>query len=294
VRVGPFTVLARRRGARFLLSIAAVAIVLPCFGVDQAVPVSYQQAVKSCVKVRTGYGVGSGVIIDAHHVLTNEHVIEGWSSGEMILPDGSWVDFEVVASDPDLDLAVLRTSSTIGEAASWGSSSLLEAGDEVAAIGYPRNLERVSVTRGIVSAPAQPVNGQDYVQTDAAINPGNSGGPLVDVAGRVVGINTFIMEDSDNMGFAVPSDRARQYIGQVLGSAPPLTGDTPDSAPQDDEPQTPEPNPAPAPDDSSPGDDGSAEESEKSGVSLGDVWCIGSALAVGLVAARFVWVYVRG
>ena len=148
-------------------------------------------------------GQGSGVVIDRQGlVLTNAHVVDGVDRVEVTLADGQQVDGSVLGSDPVTDLAVVRIEPMAGlRAAPLGDSEALEVGDWAIALGTPYGLER-TVTLGIVSSLHRNINSLGFsdkrlelIQTDAAINPGNSGGPLVDIHGKVIGINNFIISN---------------------------------------------------------------------------------------------------
>jgi S1-C subfamily serine protease len=160
--------------------------------------------------------VGSGVILDRDgQVLTNAHVVDGAASLSVTLDSKEKVPARVLGLDPVLDLALLRleTSSALATAR-LGDSSTLKVGEEVVAIGNPIGLDQ-TMTRGIVSALNRILPGisdQPLIQTDAPINPGNSGGPLFDRCGNVIGINTFISEDAQSIGFAVPVNAAKVVL----------------------------------------------------------------------------------
>ena len=155
---------------------------------------------------------GSGVIIDADgFVVTNQHVIEGMTEVKVALGDKREFDAEIILRDPRTDLAILRLKGIKGlPSIELGNSDAIEVGDLVLAIGNPFGVGQ-TVTSGIVSALSRTqISGSDYqlfIQTDAAINPGNSGGALVDVEGRLIGINTAIYSKSggsNGIGFAIP------------------------------------------------------------------------------------------
>jgi S1-C subfamily serine protease len=184
-----------------------------------------------------GMNLGSGVVIDKDrgHIVTNEHVIRG-SDLITVRVGRTEMMGELVGSDPRTDLAVIRVKNSLPMAASWGDSDKLEPGDWVLAIGSPLGLER-TVSAGIVSATSR--NNldlgvsdayQDFLQTDVAINPGNSGGPLVDLRGRVVGINTAISlvtaagGGNQGIGFAIPSGMARPVVEQLIKSGKVVRG----------------------------------------------------------------------
>jgi serine protease Do len=160
--------------------------------------------------------VGSGVVIERDgQVLTNAHVVDGAASLSVTLDSGAKTPARVLGMDTVTDLALLRLEVTTPlPAASLGDSAALRVGDEVVAIGNPMGLEQ-TMTRGIVSGLNRILPGlaeQPMIQTDAPINPGNSGGPLVDRCGAVMGINTFISEEANSIGFALPINAAKAVL----------------------------------------------------------------------------------
>lgn len=173
-------------------------------------------------------GSGSGSIIDKRgYILTNVHVIQGASEIYVSLFDGSQYKAEVVGTDLDSDLAVIKFEPPKNmeiKTIPFGKSEDLKVGQRVIAIGNPFGLER-TMTTGIVSGLGRPIQNsnqriiRNMVQTDAAINPGNSGGPLLDTAGRMIGINTMIKSSSGSsagVGFAVPSETAVRVVADLL------------------------------------------------------------------------------
>jgi Do/DeqQ family serine protease len=171
--------------------------------------------------------LGSGVIVHASGiVVTNTHVIKGGGQTEIriALSDKREFDAKVISQDEKTDIAILRIEGGDGKFATLEleDSDSLEVGDMVLAIGNPFGVGQ-TVTQGIVSALSRSEIGQSeaqvFIQTDAAINPGNSGGALVDMAGRVVGINTAIFSKSGGshgIGFAIPSNMVRLYVDSAL------------------------------------------------------------------------------
>lgn len=166
-------------------------------------------------------GLGSGVIIDAAGIIvTNEHVIRGASEIHVVLADGRQLDAEVIGSDADTDLAVLKVSTKAPlPTAKLGTSSDLMIGESVIAIGSPLGLKK-TVTVGVVSALGRTIRNEDHVfndfiQTDASINPGNSGGPLLNIDGEVIGINSAIIASAQNIGFAIPADKVRRIVQEL-------------------------------------------------------------------------------
>ncbi|MEM7153972.1 MAG: trypsin-like peptidase domain-containing protein [Myxococcota bacterium] len=168
-------------------------------------------------------GLGSGVIIDeAGFILTNNHVVEGAKVLKVRLHDDRELHAELVGTDPKTDLAVIRVRAQGLRAAPLHEGAELRVGQWVLAVGSPFGLTR-TVTAGIVSATGRGSMGitdyGDFIQTDAAINRGNSGGPLIDLRGRVVGINTAIFSPnggSSGIGFAIPSKMARGIKEQLI------------------------------------------------------------------------------
>lgn len=173
-------------------------------------------------------GLGSGVIVavegESSVVLTNNHVIDRSDRFIVKLADGREVEADLVGTDPSTDLAVLRIPVTDVRAAEMADSDALRVGEWVLALGSPLGFDQ-TVTAGIVSAKNRRLNQrasesyEEYIQTDASINPGNSGGPLVDLDGRVVGINTAIASGSGGsvgLGFAVPSRIVSEVLRAIL------------------------------------------------------------------------------
>jgi Do/DeqQ family serine protease len=175
-------------------------------------------------RYRPQASLGSGVVIRADgYVVTNNHVVSG-NVREItaVLSDKRQVDGQIVARDPDTDIAVVRLAARGLPVAAWGDSSKLRVGQWVLAIGSPFQLNQ-TVTLGIVSAVGRTGVGvadyEDFIQTDAAINPGNSGGGLFDAKGDLVGINTAILSQSggyQGVGFAVPSNLARRIADDLI------------------------------------------------------------------------------
>jgi Do/DeqQ family serine protease len=168
-------------------------------------------------------GLGSGVIISADGViLTNSHLVAEADAIKVALQDGRQLDAKLVGADPQTDIAVLRVRSARPlPAIAIADSSKLRTGDLVLAIGNPFGIGQ-TVTFGIISAVGRANMGitdyEDFIQTDAAINPGNSGGALVDMQGRLVGINTAIASRSgsyEGIGFAIPINMAMQVRAAI-------------------------------------------------------------------------------
>ncbi len=168
--------------------------------------------------------LGSGVIVDAAkgYILTNNHVIENADEITVTLKDKRQFEAKVIGTDPDADLAVVQIKARGLTELQMADSDTLQVGDFVVAIGNPFGLEQ-TVTSGIVSALGRSGLGiegyENFIQTDASINPGNSGGALVDLDGKLVGINTAIMGPAGGnvgIGFAIPSNMAQQIMKQLI------------------------------------------------------------------------------
>jgi serine protease Do len=170
-------------------------------------------------------GQASGVIIDPDgYIVTNNHVVESAANIRVTLANNQQYSAEVIGTDPGSDLAVIKIPATNLIAAEWGDSGQLQVGEWVLAVGNPYGLDR-TVTFGIVSAKDRRglVNlpTQDFLQTDAAVNPGNSGGPLVNMQGKVIGINTLIYGQSyQGISFALPSSTAKQVYERLKKGQP--------------------------------------------------------------------------
>jgi serine protease Do len=174
------------------------------------------------------HGIGSGVLISPDgYIVTNNHVIDGAVDIRVTLKDRRIMTAKLIGADPLTDLAVIKVDGTNLPNAPWGNSTSLRPGQTVLAFGNPFGF-RFTVTRGIVSGLNRPNpfsrNGRapgSFIQTDAAINPGNSGGPLVDARGEVIGINTFLVSNSDSfsgMGFAIPSQIVQPTVEALIRS----------------------------------------------------------------------------
>jgi putative serine protease PepD len=196
----------------------------------------YASAKKSVVPVRvrgaTSAGSGTGFVIDKGGVIvTNAHVVEAAEQVQVRLEDdGAYVDAKVVGTDVSSDLAVLHVDSSAAsklQPLQLADSDKVRVGDQTLAIGYPLGLNRsASASAGIVSGLGRSIDAANHfsidkvIQTDAAINPGNSGGPLLDSAGRVIGVNAAILTagaggGSVGIGFAVPSNTLRQVVPRL-------------------------------------------------------------------------------
>lgn len=171
-------------------------------------------------------GTGSGFVYDeAGHIVTNYHVIEDAEELSVTLADGETYSAEVVGEDPSNDLAVIRIEAqALPQPISLGDSESLRVGQFVVAIGNPFGLER-TLTVGVISSLGRVIRGPEnnfigeVVQTDAAINPGNSGGPLLDLKGRVIGVNSQIVSPSQanaGVGFAVPADTVQRVVPELI------------------------------------------------------------------------------
>jgi Do/DeqQ family serine protease len=172
---------------------------------------------------QTSQSLGSGFIWSTDGIIvTNNHVVEGASRITVNFNDGTQLPARVLGVDPDSDLAVLHVDGKGFTAAPIGTSSDLMIGESVVAVGNPFGLSG-TVTTGVVSALGRSVPSEtqgrtytDFIQTDASINPGNSGGPLLNIEGKVIGINVAIYAQAQGIGFAIPVDRAKKAIQDLL------------------------------------------------------------------------------
>ena len=172
---------------------------------------------------QTAQSLGSGFIWSSDGVIvTNNHVVEGASRITVNFQDGTQLPAKLIGVDPDSDLAVLRVDAAKLAPATIGTSADLMIGETVVAVGNPFGLSG-TVTTGVVSALGRSVPSKeagrtytDFIQTDASINPGNSGGPLLNIEGKVIGINVAIYAQAQGIGFAIPVDRARKVIQDLV------------------------------------------------------------------------------
>ena len=179
---------------------------------------------------REEQSLGSGFIVDpSGYILTNEHVVLSGQNIQVTLGSGKTYPAKLVGAAPDSDLALLKIDAK--ETLPYlelGNSDDLMIGETVIAVGNPFGLSR-TVTTGVLSATGRTVNAgkrsySDFLQTDAAINPGNSGGPLLNILGKVIGVNTAIIKNAQGIGFAIPINRAKRVMEQLktYGKVKPL------------------------------------------------------------------------
>jgi putative serine protease PepD len=196
------------------------------------VSINVQGTQSNGFRIGTFEAAGSGMVIDADGlVLTNAHVVSGANEITVTLADGKEHPADLVGSLPANDVALVRIRDTHGlDVVKMGSSSALQVGDSVVAVGNALNLGATpTVTTGIVSALHRDIDAgdehlQNLIQTDAAINPGNSGGPLVDAAGEVIGVNTAVAGSAQNIGFALAIDSVKPLIEKVKSGKGEVTG----------------------------------------------------------------------
>jgi serine protease Do len=190
------------------------------------------------VSTRQGTSEGSGFVVaragGTSYMITNNHVVSGATSAEVLLPDGRHYTAQVQGTDPQEDIAVLKVPDGKLPLAEFGDSTKLKPGQPVAAIGSPEGASGFgSVTVGVISAVHRTLsnvgasrsqtgeNLPDVIQTDAPINPGNSGGPLADADGRVIGINTAGDTAANSIGFAIPSLVAKRIADDLIAGRKP-------------------------------------------------------------------------
>ncbi len=181
---------------------------------------TYSEPVEGIAAGRIPTATGSGFLLGPEgYVVSNHHVVKDAQWIQVRLADGRLFDAELVGSDPDTDLALLRVvDGTDLPSVVLGDSDRLEVGDWVVAIGNPFGLDR-SVSHGLISAKERVLGVgplDDFIQTDALINPGNSGGPLFNMRGEVVGVNSAVISNAQGIGFAVPINMVKDLLPNLL------------------------------------------------------------------------------
>jgi hypothetical protein len=167
--------------------------------------------------IESSAGQGSGLLVsDNGLVVTNRHVVDGARTFTLSLYNGTKAKAVVLHRHSHLDLALMKAAFATKTFFHLPSriSREYDAGDEVVAIGHPRGLTFTS-TRGIVSEPKRTLEDGIFVQSDVAINPGNSGGPLLDINGKLIGLNTQIYKDSEGLGFSIPASSVAEYFAEI-------------------------------------------------------------------------------
>ncbi len=196
---------------------------------DQLFADIYDRVSPSVVAISTDSGSGTGFVIDQQgHIVTNNHVVDDTTDIEVAFFEGPLARAQIVGLDPDSDLAVLRVNLPADQLqpVEFGDSDSLFIGQTVLAIGSPFG-QRWTLTSGIISALDRTISGLTNfsiggtIQTDASINPGNSGGPLLDLNGRVIGVNSQILSSSrtsSGVGFAIPSNLTRRVAQELISN----------------------------------------------------------------------------
>ncbi len=180
-----------------------------------------QENFQNVVKINCPTGSGSGFYIkSADVVITNYHVVAGNKSVAIELHDRNKITATVLQVNPMKDLAFLKPAQPISDIEFPICRTMTTKNlDKVMVLGYPYGMP-FTITEGIISAPRQLLQGQYYIQTDAAVNPGNSGGPMVDHTGAIIGITTCKFNEADNMGFALPSDMIADELDNFKTNPP--------------------------------------------------------------------------
>jgi len=169
---------------------------------------NFDELSKNVVKINTSKGSGSGFYIkDNDIIITNHHVVSGHRSVAIETTNKDKIKSNVIQVNPLLDIAFLKPSLPLSSInINFNLQNKISNREKVFILGYPFGMP-FTITEGIISSTKQLVNGQYYIQTDAAINPGNSGGPMINNAGEIIGITTCKLTQAENMGFALPSEK---------------------------------------------------------------------------------------
>jgi S1-C subfamily serine protease len=181
----------------------------------------FEDSVKSVVTIKTDVAQGSGFFIDdGGYVVTNAHVMKGATAATIITYDGESHSVSRIGENPTMDIILLKIDDKGYEPLELGNSDNVQIGEKVIAIGNPYGLS-FSVSQGIVSNIHQ--EGENrlkaYILTDTALNPGNSGGPLINVNGKIIGINNFKLSESEGLGFALESNYIKEIVNDISQQA---------------------------------------------------------------------------
>ncbi len=198
-------------------SVGIVALVTVILTASAAADMSgaIERVSDSVLTVKVDDRVGAGFIVSPQgYALTSAHVVGDKSEVTVTLADDTELAAGVEQQDDDRDLALLRLEQENLPAAQFAGSATLKQGAKVAALGSPLGLEG-SVTEGVISAVSREIEGNSYLQIDAALNEGNSGGPVIDERGRVIGVATAVIKEAENLGFAIPSDAVITFLQEA-------------------------------------------------------------------------------
>ncbi len=173
--------------------------------------------INSVVSVITNLGQGSGAIISPEgHIVTNYHVIAGAKRAGVLTYKGDTYGVTLIGYNQKSDIAVLKIiSNNTFDYFELGNSDMIKAGQKVVALGNPAGLS-FTATEGIISSPSRLIEGSSYIQTDVTINPGNSGGPIINSKGELIGIINFKISNYEELGFAIPSNRVKKILDDIL------------------------------------------------------------------------------
>lgn len=180
-----------------------------------------ERALKYTVYIRAGKEYGSGIVIDPlGRILTSAHVVRDLPQVAVTFDDGTTKQARVLDQDKKLDIAILQVKGAPGAGVlPWASVSSVAMGDDAYAMGAPRKMS-FTLSRGIVSHVGRGFDGVRFIQTDVPINSGSSGGPLIDEDGKVIGLLSFVLRDTEGLAFAIPIEYAIQRFPSVLGPLP--------------------------------------------------------------------------
>jgi S1-C subfamily serine protease len=182
-----------------------------------------EKSIPAVISVNTNSGSGSGFIVRSNgYAVTNYHVIAGASAGSAVTSDGQRHAIRIVGFNKDADVALLELTGSGFPTLKWGNSKQITIGESVIAVGNPGGLD-FTVTKGIISAKRQDSEENPLIQIDVPINPGNSGGPLINSAGRVIGVNTKKIRGFEGVGFALESNYVENIINEIIEENTPPT-----------------------------------------------------------------------
>lgn len=228
-----------KKVSKCLVGVAVILILAAFCPKAMALGFSVDDIYNSVFVISTDRAIGSGFAVSENEVVTNAHVISDARKISILTYNGEEIPAVVEAYDEQLDLAVLSIERGTLLPLPFASLEEVQAGDDVYAVGAPKSMA-YTLTKGIISSKSRMIQGQEYIQVDAAVNEGNSGGPLLDAEGHVLGVITLKMLDAEGIGMAIPITVVSRWLenpAPVATQAPttPIQTSQPEAYPSENE-----------------------------------------------------------